>query len=276
MLKLYLVLIALLIFKPAGGCKTSGNDMPIKWELTFEDNFNTFDTTKWITEFPWETRTIWSNKELQWYMPENVSVKDGKLQLTTVKKQIYGKDVESEKQFEYTSGMICSSESFVQPYGKWEIRVKFPFRKGFWPAFWLLPEQRPTLPEVDVFEYFGIDKNQISSTLHWGIDYPNYETGKYYGLGEPFYYVKSSSTEGDFADRWMVWEFECLPNKATWKLDGKVVFEMTEGIPTAPMFMIANVAVKDHEQNNKQVDDSNSPYVMEIDYIRVYKMVPSN
>ncbi|MBL0108188.1 MAG: hypothetical protein IPP52_13115 [Ignavibacteria bacterium] len=41
------------------------------------------------------------------------------------------------------------------------------------------------------------------------------------------------------------------------------------------MYILANVAVKDFPENNKKVDDSNLPYEMEIDYIRVYQMVPS-
>ena len=73
----------------------------------------------------------------------------------------------------------------------------------------------------------------------------------------------------------MVWSFEWFPEKLVWKLDGKIVFESTKGIPTAPLYILANVAVKDFPENNKKVDDSNLPYEMEIDYIRVYQMVPS-
>lgn len=246
-----------------------------KWELTFEDNFDTFDRAKWKTFFDMGNRTIWSNKELQWYKDENIVSENGILKLIAKKESIYGKDSENEKQFEYTSGMINSPETFTQAYGKWEIRARFPFKKGFWPAFWLVAKQRPGLPEIDVFEYFGIEKNKISSAHHWGIDYPNWG-GLYKGKTEPFYYARGNDITGDFADKWMVWTFECFPNKMVWKLNDEVIFESTEGIPTAPLYMIANVAIKARDENNNQVDDSGLPYIMEIDYLRVYKMVPKN
>lgn len=241
------------------------------WELTYEDNFDSFDRTKWINMHEMGNRTIWSNKELQWYKDENVVSENGILKLTVKKESIYGKDTESEKQFNFTSGMICGSRGFLQAYGKWEIRVKFPYRKGYWPAFWLLTKQNPGLPEIDIFEYFGREKDKINITQHWGINYRGDATG---GQGEPFYYVKGKELSGDFSDKWMVWTFECMPNKMMWKLDDKVVYESSEGIPTAPLYMIVNVAVKDWAENNYVVDNSDSPYVMEIDYVKVYKMVP--
>ncbi|MDQ3021684.1 MAG: glycoside hydrolase family 16 protein [Bacteroidota bacterium] len=247
-----------------------------EWKITFEDQFDTFDTTKWITHHDNGGRTIWSNKELEWYKNENVITEGGVLKLIAKKESIYGKDLGGEKQFEYTSGMICSSFGFTQAYGKWEMKVRFPFNKGFWPAFFLVPKQRPSLPEIDVFEYFGINKNKIWSNRHWGIDYPNYQGGIYEGKSAPFYYSGGKETEGEFADVWMVWSFECFPNNMVWRLNGNIVFEATDGIPTAPLYMIANVAIKDFEQNNYLVDNSNLPYIMEIDYIKVYKMVPKN
>ena len=215
-----------------------------KWKLTFEDNFDSYDNSKWINHFERGNRTIWSNKELQWYKDENVKVENGILNLIAKKENIYGKDNESEKNFEYTSGMICGSKSFEQAYGKWEARVKFPFSKGFWPAFWLVPKQTPSLPEIDIFEYFGIEENKIWSNHHWGLDYPNWG-GAYKDKTDPFYYQEGKETIGDFSDNWMIWSFEWFPNKIVWKLDNNAVFESTKGIPTAPLYILANVAVKD-------------------------------
>lgn len=247
-----------------------------KWQLTFEDNFDTYDKSKWINMHDNGNRTIWSNKELQWYKDENVIVENGICKLIAKQESIYGKDVESEKQFEFTSGMICNSKSFTQAYGKWEMRVRFPFKKGFWPAFFLVPKQRPTLPEIDIFEYYGIEENVITCNHLWGVDYPNAAGGIYEGKSEPFFYENSKRITGDFSNNWMIWSFECFPNNMVWKLNGKVVKESTVGIPTAPLYLIANVAVLNRIENDNVVDISGLPYVMEIDYIRVYKMVPNN
>lgn len=247
-----------------------------EWELTFEDNFDTFDKSKWITMHDNGNRTIWSNKELQWYKDENVFSENGILKLTAKNESVYGKDVESEKQFDFTSGMICGSKNFSQAYGKWEMKVRFPFKKGYWPAFYLVPKQRPTLPEIDIFEYYGINKNSISTSLLWGVDYPNSPGAMDKENTEPFFFEKTKKIEGNFSNVWMIWSFECFPDRMIWKLNDKVVFESTEGIPTAPLYLIANVAIKDRKENNYEVDKTGLPYVMEIDYIKVYKMVPVN
>ncbi|MEP7147008.1 MAG: glycoside hydrolase family 16 protein, partial [bacterium] len=208
--KILYTLFSLIIFSQFISCGfRNSENSNYEWKLTFEDQFDTFDTTKWITHFDNGGRSIWSNKELEFYKDENVTLGNGTLKLTAKKQYVYGKDNENEKQFEYTSGMISSSFGFTQAYGKWEMKAKFPFRKGFWPAFWLVAKQRPGLPEIDIFEYFGINKEKISSAHHWGLDYPNYPGGTYEGKTAPFYYVQSNETSGNFSDVWMVWTFEC-------------------------------------------------------------------
>lgn len=239
-----------------------------KWELVFEDNFDTFDHNTWLTYHDNGNRTIWSNKELQWYKDENVYSENGILKLVAKKESIYGKDVESEKQFEFTSGMICNSKSYKQTYGKWEMKVKFPFRQGYWPAFFLVPLKRPTLPEIDVFEYFGIKENEITCNHHWGIDY---------GLKAPDYNVKSKVLYGDYSDVWMIWTVEITPKKIVWKLNDCVVYSSKKGLPNSPLYMIANVAIKDRPEDGISSEKIASaaigaPYIMEIDYVKIYKM----
>lgn len=251
------------------GFSTSENEAT-KWELVFEDNFDTFNRDSWITMHDNGNRTIWSNKELQWYKDENVYAENGILKLIAKKESYYGKDVESEKQFDYTSGMICNSKSYKQTYGKWEMKVKFPFKEGYWPAFFIVPTTRPTLPEIDVFEYFGIKEDEITCNHHWGKDY---------GLKPPDYNVKSKVLKGDFSDVWMTWVLEITPKKMVWKLNNSVVYSSKQGLPTSPLYMIANVAIKDRPDCDITTDkiaqeSTGDPYIMEIDYVKIYKMVP--
>lgn len=271
----FLLLIPILVFVSAIGFLFSTYGFSTvecdgtKWELVFEDNFDSFDRNSWQTMHDNGNRTLWSNKELQWYNDGNVYAENGILKLVAKKESIYGKDVESEKQFEFTSGMICDSKSLSQKYGKWEMKVKFPFRKGFWPAFYLVPLTRPTLPEIDVFEYFGKKENEISCTQHWGKDY---------GLKPPDYNVKSKELTGDFSDVWMIWAIEVTPKKMVWKLNNNIVFSSKKGLPKSPLYMIANLAIKDWQDAGISYEEisnnaEGNPYVMEIDYVKIYKMV---
>ncbi len=264
LISLFMTVFAVIYFP---GKSATAEKEGSKWQLIFEDNFDTFDRSAWITEHHNGNRTIWSNKELQWYKDENVYSENGVLKLVVKKESLYGKDVESEKQFEYTSGMICDSKSLSQTYGKWEMRVRFPFKGGYWPAFYLVPLTRPTLPEIDVFEYFGIKENEISCTVHWGKDY---------GLKAPDYNMATTVLQGDYSDTWMVWAVEVTPKKIVWKLNNKEVKRSTQGLPTTPMYMIANVALKDRPEDGISTDKiardaAQDPYVMEIDYVKIYK-----
>ncbi|MEO8665755.1 MAG: glycoside hydrolase family 16 protein [Ignavibacteria bacterium] len=239
------------------------------YELVFEDDFNNFDRSKWITLHDNGNRTIWSNNEWEWYKDENVITENGILKLVGKKESFYGKDVESEKQFEFTSGMICNSKSYTQLYGKWEMKVKFPFREGYWPAFFLVPVERPTLPELDVFEYFGVNEDKITCSHHWGKDY---------GLKPPDYNVRTKELTGNFSDQWMTWTFEHNPERMIWYLNGKKVYSSKQGMPTTPLYMIANLAIKgrpDYQNTDKIISDAAvlPPYEMEIDYVKIYKLV---
>ncbi|MBX7041982.1 MAG: family 16 glycosylhydrolase, partial [Ignavibacteria bacterium] len=170
--KLALILLSqLILFSLAFRYEPEDN---FEWKLTFEDQFDTFDKNRWLTHHDNGGRTIWSNKELEFYKDENVVAENGVVKLIAKKESFFGKDPFGEKQFDYSSGMITNANSFVQAYGKWEMKARFPFKKGFWPAFFMVPKQRPSLPEIDVFEYFGINKDKMWLNHHWGIDYPNY------------------------------------------------------------------------------------------------------
>ena len=44
--------------------------------------------------------------------------------------------------------MIEGSGKFSQKYGWFEIRCRVPMGKGYWPAFWLLPDNRRQCAEA--------------------------------------------------------------------------------------------------------------------------------
>ncbi len=68
-----LCIIILLFIITFNGFTSSekNNNSKKKWELVFEDNFDSFNSSNWITLHDNGNRTIWSNKELQWYKDKN-------------------------------------------------------------------------------------------------------------------------------------------------------------------------------------------------------------
>jgi len=142
--------------------------------LVWEDDFNnagSVDATKWSVDIG-KGSNGWGNNELQYYTnrSENVQVKDGMLHITAFKESYLGSA--------YTSGRILTKEIYDQKYGRFEARIKLPWGKGLWPAFWLLGSDIdtvgwPNCGEIDVMEYVG----QAPTVTHGSIHGPNYFGG---------------------------------------------------------------------------------------------------
>jgi beta-glucanase (GH16 family) len=225
------------------------------WRLTFRDEFNgrKLDQTKWSDSY-WYGRTH-GNNELQYYAPDGYELKNGILRLKAEKRRYEGHD--------YTSGMISSHGKFVQKYGYFEIRAKFPKGKGYWPAFWLLPaDVRKWPPEIDVLEILGHEPNKVYMTLHW-----RDEAGRHKQKG-------GSWVGPDFSADFHVFAIEWKRGEIIWYVDGVERFRVNENVPDEPMYLIANLAVGGDWPG---APDASTvfPGYMDIDYIRVYSRASS-
>ena len=220
------------------------------WELTFHDEFDgaKLDTTKWIDSYPDNERTH-SNNEQQYYAEDGWEVKDGKIRFKAEKRSKGG--------MPYTSGMISSYGKFAQQYGWFEIRAKFPKGKGMWPAFWLLPTTKGWPPEIDILEILGHETDKIYFSTHYGTaDKHQYKTLNWKGV--------------DFAKDFHTIALEWKSGECIWYVDGKERARSSEGVPSEPMYILANLAVGGDWPG---MPDATTPFpgYMDIDYIRVYK-----
>src|SRR5262249_22772616 len=141
--------------------------------LTFDDEFNTLNmytdakgSGTWSTHwwyrdgYPTLSNTLTGNGEKEWYInaddsatasvkPWTVDV-NGILHLTANKTP--SNLLSSVDNYQYTSGMLNTHNSFSQTYGLFEVNAKLPAGQGMWPAFWLLNENGAWPPELDVME----------------------------------------------------------------------------------------------------------------------------
>ncbi|HZO87787.1 MAG TPA: glycoside hydrolase family 16 protein [Chthonomonadaceae bacterium] len=225
------------------------------WELVFHDEFDgdKLDTRKWIDSYPDNERTH-SNNEQQYYAPDGYEVKDGYLRFIAEKRAMGG--------MPYTSGMISSYGKFSQKYGWFEIRARFPKGKGYWPAFWLLPETKDWPPEIDVLEILGHEPNKVYMTNHW-----KNANGEHEGKGDSF-------TGPDFSADFHTFAVDWEPTEIIWYVDGVERYRTTQHVPAEPMYILANLAVGGDWPGNP---DETTPFpgYMDIDYIRVYQKANS-
>ena len=130
----------------AAGVEDPGSAwVPAGYHLTFSDEFAsaTLDTVKWNTRAPWNVKWYADSKQMQAFIPEAVSLKDGLVTFTADHSQ---GNTDGQP---YASGSITSNRTFT--YGYLEARVSLPAGKGLWPAYWLTSSVRWP-PEIDIFE----------------------------------------------------------------------------------------------------------------------------
>jgi len=248
------------------------NNLAATARLTFNDEFNdlnlwngvsgTWDTNFWYNSVSGNGSTLSGNGEQEWYVNANYaptasvkpwSVNNGVLDLTAapaapdIQPLING--------YKYTSGMINSYHSFSQTYGYFEMKAQLPAGQGFWPAFWLLPEDGSWPPELDVMEVLGNDPTKLYTTVHYGADNQSQSLG---------------STVADMSGGYHTYGVDWEPDAITWYFDGREVYQTaTPADMNKPMYMLANLAVGGYWPG--MVDGSTRfPAAMHIDYIRAY------
>ncbi len=224
------------------------------YRLAWADEFNgsALDTTKWQTNYAPKVHPLGTNGELQSYAPENATVHDGKLWLRAERLTREG--------LPFTSGMVSSHDKFSQRYGWFEIRVKLPQGKGFWPAFWLLPESRKWPPEIDIMEHKGSLVNHVWLTVHR--PQPNTWRPKSDGV---------EWTGPDFTAADHIFAVDWRADRVVWYVDGIERHRWQGDADFGPMYVLLNLAVGG-QWDGKPDAQTPFPAAMEIDYVRVYRL----
>ena len=241
-----------------------------EWDLLFSDEFNgtALDPSKWTTCYWWNNGgcTIGSNNELEWYQPGNVFVADGHLHLQAQRKTI---DANNGETYFFTSGIISSGRStsdqmghagLVFQYGYVEIKAKLPGGRGLWPAFWMLPDNNESKPEVDIIEVLGHAPDTVHMALH------------YHELNGNDARAKNVWAGPDFSAGWHTFAIAWQADALIWYVDGLERWRYTDQlyIPNQPMYLLLNLAVGGDWPGAPE-GSTIFPSDYEIDYVRVWR-----
>ncbi|MCL6266314.1 glycoside hydrolase family 16 protein [Flagellimonas myxillae] len=206
----------------------------------------------------------WGNQELQFYTDrtENVKVDNGFLLITAREESFEGAS--------YTSARLTTQGLFEQAYGRFEARIRLPYGKGIWPAFWLLGNDCdqniwPQCGEIDVMEYLGDSPTVVFGSVH----------GPGYSAGEAE--TKEYELTGDrFDTGFHVFGIEWSPEYINYYVDGDLYNQITpedvagEWVFDHPFYIILNVAVGGTFPGSPN-DETTFPQTMLVDYVRVYE-----
>lgn len=225
------------------------------------------------------------NKEDQFYTSrkENCRIENGMLVLEARREQIPNPEFkagsenwrESRAQSEYTSASIYSLDRKHIQYGRIEIRAHIPGGKGVWPALWMMGINHdtvgnPACGEIDIMEYVGKDSSHVYGTAHfkpphskWKKDRDHKASGGKLTL-VPYH---------DFH----VYGVDWTDKRIRFFVDGKVYHSFNvdkagkgeENAFRQPFYFLINFAMGGNWGG--EIDPSNYPKQMLIDYIRVYE-----
>ena len=242
--------------------------------LVMQDEFNTngaLNSALWNQEIGTGPNDDgWGNNELQYYTDrtENVTVSDGYLLITAKEEAFEGSN--------YTSARITTQGLFEQAYGRFEARIRLPYGKGYWPAFWLLGNDCeanvwPQCGEIDIMEFLGDQPTSILGSVHG----PGYSGGESIG--------KAYNLENDRFDiGFHVFGIEWGPDYINYYVDGDLyqqitrqdVFDETDGegdwVFDHPFYIVLNVAIGGNLPGAPN-EETVFPQTMLVDYVRVYQ-----
>jgi beta-glucanase (GH16 family) len=251
-----------------------GSNKPVDKEWSFETTpvwSDEFDYTGLPVESKWNYDiggSGWGNNELQYYTDDikNASVANGILTIKAIKEPV--------DNMNYSSARLVTRQKGDWLYGRFEIKAKLPTGKGTWPAIWMLPTDWeygswPKSGEIDIMEHVGYDQNRVHVTVH--TEAYNHSIGTQRGKSK---IIETASSE------YHLYRIDWTPYAVRGFIDDQQVFEFInegKGSQVWPFdkrfHLLVNVAFGGNWGGAQGIDDTVLPQAMEIDYIRVYKLI---
>jgi len=264
----YMMVQAKGLFEPIPTPSPSPSPMPVgqpgEWNLIFQDEFDAdiLDETVWHKCFWWasETCAIEPQNPDGLYNPDDAYIENGILRLRAQERDMVAWNGDL---YHYTSGLVITGgrkyekpPGFVFTYGYIEARVKVPSGQGLWPAFWLLPANYESRPEIDIMEILGHTPNIQRMHYHW--------------IGGD----AGQNWEGpDFSEDWHTFAIDWTPDALIWYVDGVERWRFEESISSEPSYLLLNLSVGGNWPGHP--DDATAfPSFFDIDYVRVWKKAP--
>ena len=259
------------------------------WQLVWSDEFNgAAGTQPASTDWNYDIGNNggWGNHEAEVYTLSTANVFEdgnGNLVIRAIK----------DAQGNYTSGRLQTGAPGAGThgadgnweYGRIEARVKLPFGKGVWPAFWMLGENIndvgwPDCGEVDIMENFGTFQNNQTvnnGTIHGPVSptsKSDYNGGS--GIGASVTLPFGETVDDDYH----LYAIEWSPNTINFFVDGNMYESRTpsslpsgaQWIFNSNFFILLNLAIGGPSTFLGTPDPSVPfPQDMLVDYVRVYQ-----
>ena len=267
------------------------SDKNEEWKLVWSDEFNgdKLDLSKWSyweNDYPSKNGNFvdengnlvdqYGFKAKQYYLRDNVKVKDGNLGIEVKKENNKTVKIDGvDRKILYSSGAVHTKDKYDVKYGKIEMRAAMPKGIGVWPAFWTWPSDYAirkigdpaALEEIDIVEISGDNLREVTGTIHALKSDSQYAS--FVGKDLTIKKNEDLSNFNTYAVEWNEKEIKWFFNGRNYKtVTMKEVGKQTENTFKLPHYLIINVALKNTTGSDGDVD---FPTEMKVDYVRVYK-----
>lgn len=223
------------------------------WKMIFEDHFPGFclDSSKWIMRyyagelFLKDTYAV--GKDVQLFMPGNVTVLDGGICLEFRKEEITGKYWDPKRgivagKYPYTSGLISTALSFRQGQGRFEAKINVNDSLVS-SCFWLRGDA--DFPHINVMK---IDKGY-------------YDAGCFFKSedekAQKELKIKLKNGSYIFTLDWTSEEF-------IWKINDCVVKRQKNNVPDIPLYAVFSLG------STQNIPEKELPVQMNIEWVRFF------
>lgn len=160
-----------------------GGESPVKpgggrYRCTFEENFDgtALDTSRWMVQETWFSAMTTGNQDCYLNRPDVISVSGGMVHLTsrTEPAPFTCHSPLGDFTSQSVAATIVTRDRFVQTYGRFEFRAKFPDVdvQGIHSTLWLYPQRHtygawPHSGEIDVAERFSGYPSHVFPAVHY-------------------------------------------------------------------------------------------------------------
>ncbi len=207
-----------------------------KPRLVFESDFlgTMLNPKVWDTCYPWVKSgsgcTNFGNLEYEWYLPSQVRLSDGVLNLVAQPLPTQGKASNgAPKTYVCRSGMVTTYPGLRFQYGLLRVVARLPSTRGLWSGVWLGATTFQWPPEIDLIEYWGTKTN--------GVGVPGVFFHPYGGPR-----LAAEPAVGNLSVGWHTFALDWTPTQLTWSIDGRVVLSTNQHVPQQPMFLVVDLA----------------------------------
>ena len=227
-----------------------------KWDLVFEDRFDSgkLDNQKWITQSHWASKALGQNfsqvGDLHAFSDGKNIITDGKsLKIEVRKEKTKGMQWRIpfgfvEQEFDYTSGIVSTSELEWWKHGILEAKVRYAPSIHLVDAVYLLGEE--SSPQINLVEMGVKNRLGILAKSDAGI------------------HEECESISGLKTGEFYIFRLEWTAHSLVWKINERVMLTINQNVPAFKMQLnAASIVVSEPSYS--------LPHQFEIDWVRFYQ-----